>query len=97
MRCAAFLAVALLGLAACGASASRVTGPDGSFNWYAITCRRNKMNCVEKAGEVCPNGYRSAEENDRDGAYAVVDRSGGFATTTYHGEMLIKCKGSPAE
>lgn len=91
--------VALLigGTVACGASASRVTGPDGSFNWYAITCRRNRSNCYEKAGEVCPGGYKVADGDDREGIYAHADSSSTMVTTTYHGEMLIKCKGAPAE
>lgn len=86
----------LIVLSACGASASRVTGPDGSFNWYAITCRRNRANCIEKAGEVCPGGYRIADTDDREGVYADSNAYGSTVTTTYHGEMLIKCKGEPA-
>ena len=55
------LAAALLLVSACGASvsASRVVGPDGTRNWFAITCRES-AGCYNEAGFICPGGYDTA-------------------------------------
>jgi len=79
-------------LLACGSSATKINGPDGEPGWFAITCRRSRANCLEKAGEVCPHGYRTSSAVDHDGMYAQVSQSGGTAYTTYNGEMMIKCE-----
>ncbi len=85
--------VLALFLVACGASATKVAGPDGKGTWYAVSCRRSQSNCYEKAGEVCPNGYHVADASDHEGVYVSA---GGFTgtqvTPTYNGEMMIKCK-----
>lgn len=84
--------VIVLLLVGCGASSSRVVGPDGSNDWYSITCRRNMSNCLERAGEVCPSGYDTAAEREREGYAAQVNTYGGTLTPTYRGELLIKCR-----
>lgn len=83
--CALLLATTI---SACGASATQVTGPDGEKNWYAITCRRNQSNCIEKAGELCPSGYETESSNGRT-QLVVTNTTIGEA---YNGEMLVKCR-----
>lgn len=80
--------VACMLLVGCGASATQVSGPDGSHNWYSITCRRNQSNCIEKAGEVCPRGYVTA---DSDGRTQLVANEL-YVAEAYNGEMLVKCR-----
>lgn len=77
-------------LAAC-AEAAPVRGPDGEPGWYAISCRRDQGYCREKAGEMCPRGYITAESNGRNGFVMTSNKYGTYASTTYHGEMLVKC------
>jgi hypothetical protein len=94
--------VATLCLAGCShASATPVNGPDGQPGWFAISCKKDQGNCEEKAGEVCPGGYVTADESGREGAVVVANGnssgSWGYVVPTYHGHMLIKCKGAPAE
>lgn len=78
--------------ASCGAQSKRVRGPDGEDGWYSIRCVRSHSNCVEEAGEVCPNGYDVADQDKRQGVYGQRNANSGFVTTTYQGEMLIKCR-----
>jgi len=78
-------------LAACGATSKPVNGPDGEPGWYSISCRRDESNCIEEAGNVCPNGYVTADAGGHEGFY--VNAQAGLATSTYRGHMLIKCKG----
>jgi hypothetical protein len=86
-------AVVALALAACGAESEQVRGPDGSMNWYAVSCRRDPANCYEEAGDLCPHGYVTVDQGSEQGA--AVSRFGDSAiiTPTFHGHMLIKCKG----
>jgi hypothetical protein len=83
--------VALL-VASCGASAKQVNGPDGSGVWYSITCRRTRANCIEKAGEVCPNGYETENSSEQKGIDVDVNAMYANASTTYDGQMLVKCR-----
>jgi len=93
-------------LVACGGgpavSSWRVRGPDGKNNWVAITCRGLQMRCIQRAGEACPGGYhvddeRGHEEQESSG---FASFNGGYAVSrsarTYHGELLVQCKGAPA-
>jgi hypothetical protein len=93
MTCRSLLVVVSLALAACVSHAAHIRGPDGEDNWVSITCKRSQANCIERAGEECPNGYTVADASGHEGFYA--QGQGGFmpayATTTYRGELLIKC------
>ena len=61
------LTIALMGCATTP-TARRFTGADGSPRWYTIECDR-RTECVERAGEVCGNGYTTDRE---DGQSMVV-------------------------
>lgn len=75
-------------LLACGASSTRVNGPDGRGTWYSITCRRNQANCVEEAGEVCTRGYDVADS----GGHLQLVVTNLYAGEAYSGRMLVKCR-----
>jgi hypothetical protein len=80
-------------LAACAPAASeQVRGPDGTMNWYSVTCRRNQANCYEEAGDICPRGYDVADSGGQSGVYMQANRYGATATPTYSGHMLVRCK-----
>lgn len=86
------LLLPIVGLLACGASATRVNGPDGSGEWYSITCRRTRANCLEKAGEVCPKGYQTANASEKQSLFMMASTTGGSAGQAYDGQMLVKCR-----
>ncbi len=86
MRSAAVLVAALL--CGCGASSTRVNGPDGRGTWYSITCRRSQANCTEEAGLVCPNGYQ-VESSDSSTPVLVTENG---AMVGYNGALLVKCR-----
>lgn len=80
----------VLGLMAC-TSSKKVVGPDGR-EWYAITCHRTQMNCVEEAGNLCPSGYDSDRESGGSTPFAIDNGVGGTTKgSTYKGEMLVRC------
>lgn len=95
-------ALALLLLCACrsapAASAANIRGPDGKDNWIAITCEGAQVACVAEAGKLCPGGW---DEMERDGrtlqesrAVATGDFASAHSSETYHGELLVRCKGA---
>jgi hypothetical protein len=98
-------APALLLLAACGAASVRSTqfrGPDGSTNWWSISCRADNALCLREAGEVCPHGYVMVDRTSHNDAEAkTVVVGGGYApvianssaTAITNGEMTLRCRG----
>ena len=84
--------------AACAYSeATPDQGHDGQAGWIAVSCRKSQSNCYEMAGEVCPAGYVTADQEGHAGVAVsgIVTPSSGFVGVhpTYHGDMLIKCRG----
>jgi hypothetical protein len=116
MRVGTFAICAAI-LAACGggeqtvvvAKFKRVTGPDGTRNWYTVRCE-SLTDCYELAGRACPGGYAVADnagtESTESTSAASATRVGGVVVaggqgssrTKRGGEMLIHCKapGAPA-
>jgi hypothetical protein len=80
--------IALLVVVGCGASATRVMGPDGSVSWYEITCLSNHGSCLEKARELCPNGYEVATSDGR--TERIV--SDAMVGEPESGKMLTRCR-----
>ena len=58
-----WIAVLALGVVSCGASVTRVRGPDGSDDWLVITCHGSNADCYQAAGEECPDGYQVADHH----------------------------------
>ena len=83
------LALLLVGCA--GASSSAVRGPDGG-DWYAVKCRRSHANCLEEAGEVCPQGYVTSERAGSEGFAMYSSGSTLVAGSTFRGYMMIRCR-----
>lgn len=84
MRQILALVVMLVGCA----ESEPVRGPDGTMNWYAVSCRRSQSYCWEEAGRVCPGGYDVADQSQSQGFIATQS----YAGTTHHGSMLIRCR-----
>jgi hypothetical protein len=76
------------------AGSAPVRGPDGTMNWYAITCIRNQADCIQVAGLDCPNGYDLGDSGGQSGTVGAWNRSGGYIAPTYNGHMLVRCKGA---
>lgn len=89
----AILGTALL-LLACHRQyhAKAVAGPDGQPGWYRIDCGNDQMECVERAGTTCPNGYESAGSTKQKGAYAMPINGVWVAEETSSHSMLVKCR-----
>ncbi len=100
-RIFALFPLTIVAAACVRAEATPVVGPDGQPGWFAVSCKRNQANCYEMAGEVCPGGYEIAGADSRTGvavAGAVTTGSSFVAVhPTYHGELLIKCRGAVVE
>lgn len=57
MARAIILLVVSLELGACSSRAGYIRGPDGD-DWLAVRCSRRKhVNCLQRAGKLCPDGY----------------------------------------
>jgi hypothetical protein len=88
--------VAALGVSACGAESQPVRGPDGEPGWYSVSCRRDMGNCEEEAGNLCPRGYVTASESERDHpvVYSTYNAYGGstYVGHKFRGHLLIKCR-----
>jgi hypothetical protein len=93
---------------ACGGAAVRsmqFRGPDGSTDWWSISCRGDNALCLREARETCPHGYDTADRSDHDdvevhsrtvvagGPYVATGITRTRTTTTTNGEMTIKCHG----
>jgi hypothetical protein len=93
------LSLVLVAAAAC-ASATPVNGPDGQPGWFSISCKKDQTNCYEKAGEVCPSGYVTADSQSHSGTAVNAGMTQGAAWMsahpTYQGDMLIKCQAGGA-
>lgn len=98
--------LAAVTLVACGGAELRsmqFRGPDGSPDWWSISCRGDSALCWRESGEVCPHGYDIIDRTNRDEVHAktVVGGGGGYApvvshtrmTTVSSGEMTIRCTG----
>ena len=91
-------------LAACATEATtakNVTGPDGSLNWWELTCRNDIGDCLAQAKEHCPGGYDHNDtvwEDQRGTPRSKVAIGGGVPvshtgkTKVLSGEMLVRCK-----
>jgi hypothetical protein len=73
--------------------AERVRGPDGTDDWFNISCRHSESNCYAKAGEVCPGGYVIADSSQRNGVYVSANVYAVTAVPVHRGELLNRCKG----
>jgi hypothetical protein len=89
---AAGCAALIVAVVAC-AESTPVRGPDGTLGWYAVSCRKSQRYCWQEAARVCPEGYDVADQSQRQGFYATQYSAG----STYHGDMLIKCKSMQAK
>ncbi len=77
------------------ASSANVPGYERA---YHITCSSNHSKCVEKAGEVCPEGYDVISNSSR--TDVTVSELGGsvYGRSTTTGEMTVGCtSGSSSE
>src|SRR5438477_86286 len=78
-----WLPIAVVGASiACGGSQLRSTqfrGPDGTADWWQISCRGDNALCLREAGEVCPRGYDVAGRESHDDVDAKTVASGGSA------------------
>jgi len=87
----------IVALLACSfASSTPVNGPDGEPGWYSVTCKRDMGNCFEEAGDRCPHGYVTEDDDRREGTVHVANYNqyGGYSSTVprFRGHLLIKCK-----
>jgi hypothetical protein len=85
------MAVPCLVLLACGATSTPVKGPDGRPGWYSIECRHDELRCEDEAGDVCPQGYVTANRSGYEGLVSSASYLTGYTVPTFHGHMLIKC------
>jgi len=83
----------------CDSASRRVNGPDGEPGWYSVSCRRDLSNCEDEAAKVCPRGYVSAGESEREhpvvATTVTTSNAYGLSTSVDHkvtSEILIKCR-----
>lgn len=73
-----------------------VAGPDGQPGWYRIDCGKDRMECVERAGQTCPRGYETGGTTTSKGeAYAVPINGMLVADQEVSNAMLVKCHDAP--
>lgn len=77
------------------ATSRRIRGPDGTRDWFAISCRGAQGNCYARAGDVCPGGYDMASESEREGAYVSHGPYASYAVPLHRGELLVHCHADP--
>jgi len=89
-----------LALSACGAATAttrQVVGPDGSKNWFHISCPDDTGLCLQAAGDRCPHGYALASSETHDDVTAKGYANSSFAVyrseVNRSHEMLIRCNG----
>ena len=86
--------VATLTLAGCATSSETVL-PSGARG-YSISCSGSALTwaqCYDKAGSLCPNGYKIVEQQGQTpGATIAATPSGLFGTPIVDRSMLVQCK-----
>jgi hypothetical protein len=91
MRYLVILGLLAFGLGACGAT-STLVGPGA----YSIECKRNRGECYQEAGRVCPQGFDVRDGSEQNGVYVQSQTYGNNTQTTafptYSGTMLVQCK-----
>jgi hypothetical protein len=96
-------------VAACGGGevwywrTQRVTGPDGTKDWFAVECQE-MFDCYKHCGRVCPDGYDIANSAEKElttstGSGSATRVGGttiatgrGSSSTLHGGAMLIHCR-----
>jgi hypothetical protein len=86
------LGFSILCLNACAPVAvTNITGPDGKPA-YSLKCSgmgRDRQDCMIKAGELCPKGYRLVDDSSETSGELITQNAIIFATKDY---MSISCK-----
>jgi hypothetical protein len=77
------------------AEVNRVQGPDGT-SWLAVSCSGDMEVCWRGAAEACPHGYSVGDSHAVSATYGYFGSKGGYVGSTFGGDMLIQCNGSPA-
>ena len=75
------------------ASATKVTLPSGQKG-FSIDCSGTAIpvsKCIEKAGEVCPNGYEVISSHNESGTMFNPFQGNGQYIPTSHKGMMISC------
>ena len=74
----------------CAPSVTNIVAPSGKVG-YSMNCGSKMGYCLEKAGELCPNGYNIINQASGTMAVPVYSSTGGVVASPRH-EMAIECK-----
>lgn len=77
-------------LAGCAVPVTEVRGPDGKAA-YVLKCSgymRDRQDCLAKAGEVCPGGYRLVDDSSQINGAMISNGVVGIARRDY---LTISC------
>lgn len=85
------LAMLLLLGACAGTEVREVTGPSGDRVW-AIRCKQ-AIDCMELAGETCPNGYVTIDRISETRGGIVSSQGTAVGSVWTIGTNLIECRG----
>lgn len=77
-------------LTGCGARVTNIVAPSGKPG-YSMNCGAKMDRCLEKAGELCPNGYNIINQASGTVAVPAYGSYGGVFAAPKH-EMAIECK-----
>lgn len=84
------LALGVFVLSGCGARVTNIVTPSGKQG-FSLNCGAKMDRCMEKAGELCPNGYNIVHQASGTVAVPAYGAYGGVFAAPKH-EMAIECK-----
>ena len=89
MKSLAWIFVVVL-LVGCGPKVTNIVAPSGKQG-FSLSCGSKMDRCMEKAGELCPNGYNIVNQASGTVAVPVYGSYGGVVAAPKH-EMAIECR-----
>lgn len=91
MRYLIYMVVLVLTASGCAGTTARQVGP----NTWSITCKRHQDKCWQRAGRLCPHGYKHVSESSQVTGAQII--SGDYLVSGHEGHLVVTCERASEE